>query len=388
MTSWRQTLRSRNALLLVAILAGVLAYLFYRLFVDYSMGGNSWKQGDWLINEVAGPIRRGLFGSALLHLSDVLGTNPLLLLVAIQGLIATAIFAVLAIAALELKVPDKLLLILLSPGFVVFFWFNDPQGSMRKELLTYLAFLPLVVAALRGRGGYVAYSLSTVTYALAVMAHEGNVFFLPFLCVAMWLVLPERANVRGRLALLAVPCLLALAGGLYAAIYTHVPDSGLMCAQLVDRGLSPSICTGAIEYVETLPENSRMDPTGLFSTHFRNFLLIYAACLVCFRVLLQGSPRVELLSFSVIASGLVVAPLFVLAGDYGRWLSFHVSSLVFIALIALLKWRPSWLYQPPLRLDFAAVLAMSLVIGTKHVPGEMTDGPLVKVALAIHDAIK
>jgi hypothetical protein len=388
MSLFAQTIRSRNALLLGAVLVGVLGYVYYCLFVDYSMGGNSWKQGDWLINELAGPIRRGLFGSALLHVSDALGANPLVLLIVLQASIVTLIFAVLGIAAFDLKVPDKLLLILLSPGFVIFFWFNDPLGSMRKELLTYLAFVPLVVAALRGRGGYAAYAFSTVAYGVAMSAHEGNVFFLPFLCTAMWLILPPEASIRLRLALLAVPCLLAFGGGLYASLYTHVSDYSVLCAPLLERGLDASICDGAIAYVETLPDDSRMDWTGLFSTHFRNFLLIYAACLISFRVLVQGSPRVALWSFAVIASGLVVAPLFVLAGDYGRWLSFHVSSLVFIALICLLKWRPSWLYEPPMRLDFAAVLAMSLLIGIKHVPGEMTDGALVKTALAIHHALE
>lgn len=388
MSSLRETVRSRNALFLLAVLLGVLGYMYYCLFVDYATGGDSWKQGDWLINEINGPIRRGLFGSALIYVSDALGASPLTLLILLQAAIVTLIFAVLGLAALDLKAPDKLLLILLSPGFVIFFWFNDPLGSLRKELLTYLAFVPLVVAALRGRGGYMAYGLSTIAYGVAMSAHEGNVFFLPFLCTAMWLVMPAEAGIRLRLGLLSIPCLVAFVGGLYASLYTHVADYSVLCAPLIERGLDPSICDGAIAYVETLPENSRMDWTGLFSTHFRNFLLIYAACLISFRVLVQGSPRAELWSFAVIASGLVIAPLFVLAGDYGRWLGFHVSSLVFIALICLLKWRPTWLYEPPMRLDFAAVLAMSLLIGVKHVPGEMTDGPLVKVALAIHHALE
>jgi hypothetical protein len=233
MSLFAQTIRSRNALLLGAVLVGVLGYVYYCLFVDYSMGGNSWKQGDWLINELAGPIRRGLFGSALLHVSDALGANPLVLLIVLQASIVTLIFAVLGIAAFDLKVPDKLLLILLSPGFVIFFWFNDPLGSMRKELLTYLAFVPLVVAALRGRGGYAAYAFSTVAYGVAMSAHEGNVFFLPFLCTAMWLILPPEASIRLRLALLAVPCLLAFGGGLYASLYTHVSDYSVLCAPLL-----------------------------------------------------------------------------------------------------------------------------------------------------------
>lgn len=387
MSSLGQTLRSRNGLFLMFVLAGVEAYALYRLYVEYSLGGNSWKQGDWLINDLAGPIRRGLFGTALIRASDVLGTNPLLLVILFQALIATLIIVVVGMAALDLKVPDKLILILVSPGFLFFFWTSDPQGAMRKEILAYLAFLPLVVAALRGRGGYLAYSLSVIAYAMAVAAHEANLFSLPFLCVAIWLILPSGARVGARLALLAVPSLLALAAGLYASTHRYVCDKTPMCQQVIDRGLSASICDGAIAYVGVQHADLRMDPTGLLSTHFRNFLLIYAACLIGFRVLVQGSPRVELWSVAVLASGLIFSPLYILATDYGRWLSYHVSALVFLALICLLKWRPGWLYEPPLRMDFAVILAMSLVLGIQHVSGEMIDGPLVKLAVAIHDAI-
>jgi hypothetical protein len=87
------------------------------------------------------------------------------------------------------------------------------------------------------------------------------------------------------------------------------------------------------------------------------------------------------------ASGLTFAPLYYLAGDYGRWLNFHVSSLVFLTLIFLLKRRPDWLYEHPRRLDFIVLLAMSFVVGVAHVSGELIDGSLVKVVRAIHGAM-
>jgi hypothetical protein len=181
-------------------LGQLLFYLLYQLFLDFSLGGNNWKQGDWLINELSGPIRRGLFGSALLRISDVIGLNPLLLLILFQAAIVTLIFAVVGVSAFKLGAPDKVVLLLLSPAFVMFFWFNDPQGSVRKEILAYLAFLPLIVAAIRGRGSLLALALSITAYAIAMAAHEANVFFLPFLLVAMWLVFPPEATVKLRIA--------------------------------------------------------------------------------------------------------------------------------------------------------------------------------------------
>ncbi len=387
MSSLRQNLGSRNGLFFVAILAGTLAYLLYCLYVDYALGGNDWKQGDWLINELSEPARRGLFGSALLLTSDALRLDPLLLLVLFQGVVVTAIFVVVGIAALDLKVPNKLLLILLSPGFVIFFWFNDPQGSVRKEMLSFLAFLPLIVAALRGKGSHLAYALSMIAYAVAVFAHEANVFFLPFLWIAMWMVLPDNASFRLRLMVLAVPFLLAFAGGLYATAFSHVSDWNVICQQVTDRGIDPSVCGGAIKYLVTSPDEATRTLSTLVSIYFRNFLLLYAVCLISFRVLFQDSAWSEWWFFAVIASGIVFFPLYIVAGDYGRWLNFHISALVFVALVFLLKWRPPWLYEQPKAIDFYILLAVSFVIGIRHVPGELIDGPLVKVVLAVHDLV-
>ena len=380
-------LNTRNAVLIGVLLGAVLLYLLYQLFLDFSLGGNSWKQGDWLINQLSEPVRRGLFGSALLRASDVMGVSPLLLLVLLQGAVVTSIFSIVGFAVFKLGAPDKLILLLLSPGFVIFFWFNDPQGSVRKEILAYLSFLPLIVVAARGRGGLLACALSTAAYAIAMAAHEANVFFLPFLLLALWLVLPSGTTMKVRLLILVIPTLLALGGGLYASANTHVPDAGVICEQVVERGLDPKICDGAIEYLERSPDEAHMHPSRLVSTHFMNFLLLYALCLVSVRVLLQGSEHQESWLWSVIGSGLVFSPLYILAGDYGRWLNFHVTSVGLLSLVFLAKVRPAWLYQKPGRVDYACIVILSLLIGVSHSPGEPIDGFLLKLAHAIHDAM-
>ena len=388
MTSNRRTLPLLgNSLVFGVILTGVLIYLVYMLYIDWSLGGNSWKQGDWLIHGGAGPIRRGPFGTGLVILSDALGASPLALLIWLQGLIVTLIFVVVGAAAFKLGVPDKLLIVLLSPAFLVLFWFNDPQGSMRKEILAYLAFLPLIVAAIRGHGTNLALVLSTTAYGIAVIAHEGNVFFLPFLWIAMWLVLPTRASLSARIAVITVPGLLALGAGIWATAHPNVADTGLMCMQLTQRGLDSSICDGAIAYLATTPQEGRMHPGRLLSMHFRSFLLIYAACLISFRVLFQGSPHLEPWFIAVVASGLAFLPLYLLAGDYGRWLSFHVSSVLFVLLIWFLKRRPAWLYEAPRRLDFSSLLALSVIVGVSHSPGEMADGFFVTLSRAVYSLV-
>jgi hypothetical protein len=380
MTPYRKT-PTGNALWLGAMLTGVLMYLFYTLYIDWTLGGNSWKQGDWLIHSLGEPIRRGPFGSALLTLSDALGGNPLALLLVFQGMVIALIFSVVGAAAFKLGAPVKLLLVLLSPAFVVLFWFNDPQGSVRKEMLAYLAFLPLIVVSMTGRGRTLALVLSVVAYGIAVIAHEGNVFFLPFLWLAMWLVLPPHTSLYVRLSILSVPGLLALGAGIYAVVHPNVSDTKLICTHLIQRGMDASVCDGAIAYMETTPEEGRMHPGRLLSTHFRSFLLLYAACLLSFRLLFQGARRPDAWFGAALASGLAFLPLYLVAGDYGRWLNFHISAMVLVLLVFLSRERPDWLYEVPRKLDIACVLVLQLlIVGVSHSPGELIDGFVVKLA--------
>lgn len=380
MSSDRSTSRIGNAVFLVIAMAGVWLYLLYILYGDWSLGGNSWRQGDWLIHGLAEPIRRGPFGTVLLISADRLGLNVLGLLIVVQALIATLIFGVLGVAIIHLGSPDKLLLVLFSPAFFVFFWFNDPQGAMRKEILAYLAFLPLIIAAARSHGSWLALVLATLLFGVAVFAHEGNVFFLPFLWAAMWLVMPAHHGLVVRLAMLSAPALLAFGAGIYATLYPQVRETAQICMHLLQRGLDASVCEGAIAYLNTAPEQARMHPGRLLTTDFRNFLLFYAACLLSVRMLFQESERPQAFFFASLASGAAFIPLYLLAGDYGRWLNFHLSALVLVMLVFLLRSRPPWLYKAPPRLDFFCVLALYLVVGVSHSPGNFIDGFLVRLA--------
>lgn len=387
MGSEHLTSRGSRTLFLGLVLAGAWSYLLFTLQVDWSLGGNSWRQGDWLIHGLAEPVRRGPFGTALLTLADVLRVSPLALLIAFQVLVVTLIFGSVGVAAIKLGVPDKLLLVLFSPAFFFLFWFNDPQGAVRKEMLVYLAFVPLMVAARWRHASSWAMGLAILIFGGAVFAHEGNVFFLPFFWLALWLVLPARLAVAWRVVLLSLPALLSLGSGLYALAHPLVADTAPICTHLVQRGLSPSVCDGAISYLSTTPAEGRMHPGRLLTTEFRSFLLIYAACLLAFRMLFSGAPKSDLGFLAAVFSGLAFLPLYLLGGDYGRWLSFHVSALVLVLLVYFLRARPEWLFRPLARLDFFCVLALYLVVGVSHSPGEFIDGFLVNLARGVSKII-
>jgi hypothetical protein len=386
MSSDQSTNRNGNVIFLCIVLTGVWLYLAYTLHSDWSLGGNSWRQGDWLIHGLAEPVRRGPFGTALLTLADSLRVNPLDMLIALQALIVTLIFGAVGLAAFKLGAPDRLLLLLLSPAFFIVFWFNDVQGAIRKETLAYLAFVPLIIAAGWRQGSWWAIGLAILIYGGAVFAHEGNVFFLPFLWVALWLVMPSHIRPVTRLIFLALPGMLALGAGIYAMAHTQVTDTTPTCMLLVKRGLDASICDGAIAYLSTSTDEVGMHLGRFLTTQFHSFLLIYAACLLPVRLLFQSSDRSQTLSFIALVSGAAFLPLYIVAGDYGRWLNFHLTALVLVLLVYFLVKRPIWLFQPLARFDFFCVLALSLMIGVSHSPGDFIDGFLVNLVRGVASA--
>ena len=123
-----------SALVLGIVLAGVWLYLLYTLHLDWLAGGNSWRQGDWLIHGLAEPVRRGPFGTALLTVADLSETNPLAVLIAFQGLALTLIFGAVVLAVAQLGGTGKLWLLLLSPAFLVVFW-RLAKARYIKELV-------------------------------------------------------------------------------------------------------------------------------------------------------------------------------------------------------------------------------------------------------------
>ena len=82
-------------------------------------------------------------------------------------------------------------------------------------------------------------------------------------------------------------------------------------------------------------------------------------------------------------SGLAFMPLYILAGDYGRWLNFHMTSAILVLLTYFLRNPPSWLYDKPRQLDYLAILGLNLFFGVSHSPGDMHYGFIFTVARAL-----
>ncbi|WP_281857991.1 hypothetical protein, partial [Litoreibacter halocynthiae] len=119
-----------------------------RLWFDFLIRGNGWRQGDWLINSGSGPVRRGIIGDALIWLSDTSSIPLLTLTIAVQvGILALLIGLFILVWRFH---EHRLLFLFLiaSPAFFLIQWAGEVQGIMRKEIFGYLAMMSLLWTAL------------------------------------------------------------------------------------------------------------------------------------------------------------------------------------------------------------------------------------------------
>lgn len=353
---------------MVAGLAILAAHALARIGADFASGGNPWKQGDWLVNAEASPIRRGGFGSALLRISDALGIGPVTLVCAVQAAVGAVLFGAILALAWRLRGRRVMWLLFLSPAFAVIFWQQDPQGALRKEVF---AFAALALLALRagGAGRGWAAPLAFALMAVGLAAHEATVLFLPAFGVCLVAAYGRGAWRGGRAA--AALCLCALGAWAlgHAAANASAPDWRAVCAPLLDRGAAPRICQGAIAWL-------RHDAAVVVDFLQANVTwrliaaqgLVMLAALAPLVWLAARTDRGGALAGALIASTAVFAPLYVVALDWGRFLDFQVTAwgLSFCALV--LSGRVRITGDVPLR-RLAPLLACSLLWSPSHVFG-------------------
>ena len=316
-----------------------LVIVILAAFGDLAAGGNSWKQGDWLINNEAGFIRRGVFGSALLDLSALLGMNPVRLVVYLQVALVLAVAGLTWAALRRLQPRATLWLLLIGPGFFLRFWALDLQGGLRKELIAFLALALLLFAATRAGGARALALLATVIYLVSIVAHEANIFLAPFFLACLYLMSRDgQMPARYVWATAGLTGLVAVATVLSAFLFRTISDHGPVCAPLLEVGVGAAMCDGAIAalerplsgYIETTMGMIR-PPRGL---SFATLALLNTVFVIAVSGYLVGLRR---FAMPFILSALPFFPLFVVAVDWGRWVSLHTTACIFVLLVALAR---------------------------------------------------
>lgn len=364
-------------------------YIVTVIYQDFALGGHEWKQGDWLINSVNDTVRRGIMGSAILWFASAASLDPILVTTVSQGLLFGISIVLLSLAIERSSSRATLWLLVLSPAFFVNFWAVDPDGALRKELLIFLAFSVLLYATTMETLSKALVFVSALVFGVAVVSHEGNVFFAPFFFLSYFLIYKsgqiEKPLLITLLALTLLACLATIA---VALRFSNVEDHFVVCQPLLDAGVRTGICDGAIKALElNLAFFTEATFWMLFSTKVLSFLLMYGlACISIFVIGFHFFDK-KTMFWASFGSAFFFLPLYVVAVDWGRWLSFHASAVIFTMLIILSLNAAKTARRSDLsHWPFIALTIFSIVWGCSHFVDVKWGGVLLKTLSGIAGA--
>lgn len=327
---------SRRDVAAAALLAGFGLLMCLHYAQEIRAGGNSFKTGDWLISYAAGPMRRGLFGQAMLALGD-LGLPLLWATYAVQVLLYAVVFW--AVLRLYLSRPRGFLwlALLFSPAFLLF-GFYDLQGGFRKEIIAFCAFVLLLLPCAERRLQRRHLVLASVLFGVGVLSHEMTAFTLPYFLYV--LLLGWRGGMIGRAEAAVFAGLLsamAVGGLVFSTLFQGGPAAvPQVCAALTSRGLGDALCDGAIHWLG----KSSGESLALLQSRLGDYVLLYP-----FLFLVSFAPVVLtdwLDRQTLLLSGLgllAMLPLYLIAIDWGRWIHIQVFFTFCLVLAADVRLR-------------------------------------------------
>lgn len=317
----------------------LISFFYFSLHIinDYLLGGNSWKQGDWLINSQGGPTRRSLLGDGFIFISGATGINLLLLVAIAQIFVALFLY----LGTYKIIISEKngaLCTIALSSSFFLFFWAADPQGSGRKEIITFLALNIISLSLARDRLTLSCIGFSI--YVISVFSHEAMILFLPAILFS-YLCIPDKSKIGFKMKALALLLSIASILAFYLAVRNAAsPDTSAICNSVLALGVSTKVCGGAIQWLNYDFDHGVNAVQSLVSLSVMAHLLVgYCVALApAFYIAMQSTNKN--FSFLVIfASALPFLPLYFFAIDFGRWMSFHIFSIFFLFSISIASGR-------------------------------------------------
>jgi hypothetical protein len=330
---------------------------------------NDWTAGDWLINYSGGFVRRGLPGELFLLAARALQVPAAYFVwvfeLACLGVLLFALYRLLRGSSLNLWV----LALLLSPAGL-FLQVVDPITSFHKEILLFAILSALLLLLERGAGRMALIVYLTLTCAVCVLSHEGLVFYLPYLGVALAI---RYQSVRDPLQVLALPALVAAA--LTVAV-SRFPGDGAtamrICASLGYHSVAVQDgCPDSITYLRYSPTYAH--DVVLFSIESGHYLRFFAltGCLALIPVVLavrtlRASPSARF-SLTALGWGAAVCAagstiLFVYGTDWDRWIYIHMVCvtllLLYIDFRRLPRPEPVQSFLRPQRLILSALLLL------------------------------
>lgn len=339
-------------LALPAFLLLVLTPVLVRLWLDYRVGGDSWRQADWLINFGAGPVRRGGIGEALIWWSDTTGLSLLASTVFLQGALFVA-FVLLALALLRYH-PHRSFLALLvaSPAFCLIFWAGDPLGAFRKEIFGYLAFICLALCSVTRQRSHLLVTASVVLFGIGCVGNILHFFLTPALITGLYLLF-----LQGQISRLTLKALSILVTSIssaclcFAFLFKEVSDLAQICAPLASRNFEASFCDGALRWLVAGEVNHSAELAArLWMGSIARMVISAALGVFPLLVVCYCFVNWRMIALLVLISFAPMLILYTAAIDWGRWISLSYTITAFLVIqaeragkLTLIRPAPWWL---------------------------------------------
>jgi hypothetical protein len=309
---------------------GILITLMVLLLMHYAIqvasGGHAWKTGDWLINYSDGLIRRGLSGALSISVAQILSVNVKWITFLIQAIIFIAFVGLTLNEFYQFKSYSKSIWLLLSPAFAFMFWINDPAVAFRKEICIYLALIFALKAFHKSEVRPIWYWASLVLFAFAGFSHEITVFFMPFFFFAIFNHYDAPRSHLKSIVKYSLPFMILSVVILFVSFVFKGSQQSMdaICMSLQPYDLRTDICDGAISWLKYDAKFGFEQVLKLGPVVWLNYLLLAALSMLPL-LFLKGDKYFWL---TTIAGALCMFPLFLVAVDYGRFISMVYTSSV------------------------------------------------------------
>jgi len=282
--------------------------------------------GDWLVSYASGFVRRGLSGETLLFVGRRLGIPAnMLVFSAVLGTIGLFCLA-LTFLFRRKRLTFWFVVLCLSPTCLLFTFYNAAAVG-RKDTLILAAFAWWAVLSrpLCTRPAF--WPAIAVGSFLLTLTHEMFLFFSPYFVFLAFLAFRQGGTRGGWRASLLIPAFSALAVTLIFAYSGPVSDPAL-CERLVSLGAPSKVCNGILAYQDLGLMPALDEFIGHFDGQtFQGLALVFPLLLIPVYLCLISMDDRALTPGQItgVIAGFIVFswPLFVLALDWGRWMSIH-----------------------------------------------------------------
>ena len=326
--NYQKIMRFAMPFVLICSCTFILIKLFFLVAIS---GGNGWQQGDWLINSSAGLVRRALIGDFVLLFANLSGLNPLLVLSTLQVVLLVSLYYLLYRLKDFVSLPIMFVLVC-SPAFFPIFWWADWLASLKKETVVFVSIL-LLVYSIHHRF-LMAFGFSALLFAIAVFSHEGQTTFAPLVAYIGFFRTKDVFSDKARKIYIVTICFVSVLAAIYGFLFAEGPGSDAVCNTLMSYKLSPDICLGAIKWLDiSMAEVFNGIAQRTTVPNLSLFLIMYVMFFVpIFYVTMTKDNALRIFLYFIL-TGIVFIPLYFVATDWGRWISYHFFSFAAIILL-------------------------------------------------------